>query len=141
MMGQDNVIVCIEDNLAHARLIGRHLLHCRPELHVVHLAGGEEAMQFLAESSLTTTVPKLILLDLRLPKIDGFEVLRQLKSSPVLNKVPVIVLSTSHSASDVRAAYRCGANSYLVKPLEFAAFQEMIDSLCHYWFDWNVEPA
>lgn len=140
-MTDQEILVHIEDNPAHADLIRRQLTRTRPELKIVHLADGDAALHYLMNELPHNVAPKLILLDLRLPKVDGIEVLRQLKEHPVLRRLPVVVLSTSSARKDLVDAYRHGANSYLVKPLEFEPFREMIEALCHFWLGWNTEPA
>lgn len=140
-MGKGGEVVHIEDNPAHADLVRRQLLRARPELNVVHLPDGDAALRYLLQRPEGTAAPRLILLDLRLPKVDGIEVLRQVKGDPGLCRLPVVVLSTSSSEKDLRESYRQGANSYLVKPLEFDLFREMIATLCAFWLDWNTEPV
>lgn len=140
-MMDEEILVHIEDNPAHADLVRRQLNRTRPELKIVHLADGDAALRYLMNRSPHDAAPKLILLDLRLPKVDGIEVLRQLKEHPELRRLPVVVLSTSSARKDLVEAYRHGANSYLVKPLEFEPFREMIKALCHFWIGWNTEPA
>ena len=140
-MTDEEILVHIEDNPAHADLIRRQLTRTRPGLKIVHLADGDAALHYLMHRLPQDAAPKLILLDLRLPKVDGIEVLRQLKEHPELRRLPVVVLSTSSARKDLVDAYRHGANSYLVKPLEFEPFREMIEALCHFWFGWNIKPA
>ena len=130
-------VLHVEDNPAHADLVRRQLTRGRSDIDLVQFPDGEAALRYLKSGAR----PKLVLLDLRLPKVDGLDVLRQLKDDPETSRIPVVVLSTSSAADDMRAAYRNGANGYLIKPLEFEHFREMIASLCHFWLDWNVEPA
>lgn len=131
------LVLHVEDNAAHADLVKRQLSRDRPDVKLVQCLDGETALRYLSRG----TRPALVLLDLRLPKIDGLEVLRQVKDSPELCRLPVVVLSTSCASTDMLSAYRNGANGYLIKPLEFNQFREMMVSLCHFWLDWNVEPA
>lgn len=137
---EEEVVVHVEDNPAHADLIKRQILRTRPETKIVQLTDGDAALRYLLRRPPEAAMPKLVLLDLRLPKVDGLEVLRRLKEDPVLHRLPVVVLSTSNAEKDLLEAYRHGANSYLVKPLEFEPFREMIASLCHFWLNWNSEP-
>lgn len=138
-MGEDKKILVlhVEDNPAHADLVRRQLTRGRSDVDLVQFLDGEAALRYLQSGAR----PKLVLLDLRLPKIDGLDVLRQLKDASETSQIPIVILSTSSAADDMRAAYRNGANGYLIKPLEFEQFREMIASLCHFWLDWNVEPA
>ena len=84
--------------------------------------------------------PEIILLDLRLPKVDGLEVLRQIKESPELKSIPVVVLTTSAAEADVARAYEHHANAYLVKPIEFAEFNDLLRDLGLFWLVWNKGP-
>ena len=84
--------------------------------------------------------PHIILLDLRLPKVDGLEVLRIVKTTDALLSIPVVVLTSSEAETDLAEAYDCHANSYLVKPVGFDEFAEMMDNLGLYWLNWNSYP-
>jgi len=109
---------------------------------VVHVEDGAAALDYLDRSERAEVPrPRLILLDLRLPKIDGLDVLRTIKTSPDLATIPVVVLTTSASAQDMARAYACNANSYLVKPEDFAAFDALIADLGQYWLDLNRSPG
>ena len=106
----------------------------------------EEALDYLFrrneyQQPETSPKPSLILLDLRLPKIDGLEVLRQIKESESLRMIPVVVLTTSKAEGDKTMAYDHHVNSYLVKPLDFDTFTDLMDTLGFYWLGWNVTPA
>ena len=85
-------------------------------------------------------VPILVLLDLRLPKVDGIEVLRQARNHPVWKQVPIVVLTTSRENTDIEAAYRLGVNSYIVKPVDFPAFAEVVKTIKVYWVLTNEPP-
>ena len=87
--------------------------------------------------SVPRMVPRLIILDLKLPKVDGLELLRRLKSNPYTRSVPVVVLSSSREKRDLRESYLLGANSFLVKPMDFDEFAEMIRVLGRYWLQFN----
>lgn len=82
--------------------------------------------------------PGLILLDLKMPGIDGFEVLRRIKADPILRRIPVVVLTSSLEEGDRALSYDCGANSYLVKPLNFEGFRAVVHSIEDYWLSLNV---
>ncbi|MEX0611962.1 MAG: response regulator, partial [Pirellulales bacterium] len=84
--------------------------------------------------------PDLILLDLKLPRMDGHQVLRTLKGDDRFKMIPVVILTTSESETDVCEAYRLHANSYLVKPVDFARFRQMIGAVTSYWGVWNRQP-
>jgi two-component system response regulator len=102
------------------------------------LRDGEEALQYLLSS--VAPVLKLILLDLKLPKVNGLEVLRAVKSDPVLKKIPVVVLSSSAQESDIRSSYQLGANSYIQKPVDFEDFRAAIQQVRAYWLALNKTP-
>jgi CheY-like chemotaxis protein len=85
-------------------------------------------------------MPNLILLDLRLPKVDGLEVLRVIKSDPKLTTIPVVILTTSAAETDMVKAYEHHANSFLVKPVDFTQFSKLMDILGYYWVAWNQYP-
>ena len=103
---------------------------------------GEEALQYIEKHQLPTDsqLPLLVLLDLRLPKIDGIEVLRQARKDPVWKQVPIIVLTTSRENKDIEAAYKLGVNSYIVKPVDFLAFAEVVKTIQVYWLLTNEPP-
>ena len=107
---------------------------------------GEEALDYLFrrgeyQDAARSPRPRLILLDLRLPRVDGLEVLAEIKSSPDLRAIPTVVLTTSESEHDVARACAHHANSYLVKPVEFARFEELIGSVESYWLTLNRQPG
>ena len=136
-------IVLVEDNPDHAELVLRSLRGHRIANRVVTLADGEVALDYLLRRGrfadpATSPRPHLILLDLRLPKVDGLEVLRTVKQTEGVRRIPVVVLTTSTSDRDVALASHHGANSYLVKPLDFADFTRLIDDLASYWLGWNL---
>ena len=103
---------------------------------------GEEALQYLAEhrSASDGGLPALVLLDLRLPKVDGIEVLRHARTDEVWRQVPVIVLTTSRETADVATAYRLGVNSYIVKPVDFLEFTDVVEAIRKYWLLLNEPP-
>ena len=103
---------------------------------------GEEALQFIAAHATAddATIPLLVLLDLRLPKVDGIEVLREARQHPVWKQVPFVVVTTSRENSDIRRAYELGVNSYVVKPVDFAAFANVVKQIKCYWLLTNEPP-
>ena len=145
MNGEPLVILHVEDNKDHADLVVRTLRKHRVanELHVVD--DGEKALDYLCrrgkfESPEKSPRPHVILLDLRLPKIDGLEVLRIIKTTEELSRIPVVVLTSSEAETDMAKAYDFHANSYLVKPIGFDGFTEMMEHLGFYWLSWNKYP-
>lgn len=139
------VVLLVEDNPAHAEIIIRLLQENRITQRIYHVSDGEAALDYLFRRGayadhLQYPVPHLVLLDLRLPKVDGLEVLRQIKSSERLCVLPVVVLSSSDAQADIAAAYRQDANSYLVKPLDYKKFVVLIETLVLYWLTLNRHP-
>ena len=103
---------------------------------------GEEALRYMTDHSTAADamLPTLVLLDLRLPKVDGIEVLRQARASEVWKRVPIVVLTTSREIQDLDDAYRLGVNSYIVKPVDFLDFVEVVNRLKLYWLLTNEPP-
>lgn len=130
----------VEDDYDHAELILRSLKKSRFANDVVHVDDGEKAMQYMrGEGEYTDrTIPDIVLLDLKLPKVDGHEVLRQIKDDPKTRQTIVVILTTSTAEHDREKAYIANANSYLVKPVDFLQFRQMIDSLNFYWAVLNM---
>ena len=114
------------------------------QIHVVR--DGAEALDFVfgrgsyADREVQNT-PKVILLDLKLPKVDGLDVLRQIKADPKTHDIPVVVLTSSREDTDIKEAYRLGVNSYIVKPVDFDQFAAAVKQLGLYWAVLNESPA
>lgn len=145
MTGNPSVILLVEDNPDHAEMIKRLFERHRVRNEIQHVTDGEMAMNYLLrrdrfENRLESPRPAVILLDLRLPKVDGLEILRQIKQDRELRQIPVVVLTTSDADVDVAKAYEYHANSYLVKPLDFLKFTEQMETLGLYWLAWNKCP-
>lgn len=131
-------ILYVEDNLDHAELVLRCLDRFGVRERVLHVEDGEQALAVLEDVKLKLAVrPRMILLDLRLPRVPGLDVLRQVKHTPELRDIPVVVFTTSASTRDVNDAYANYANSYLVKPDDFAALNELLAELSTYWLQRN----
>lgn len=141
----DAPILLVEDNPDHAELVKislemNHLIN-----RVIHLENGEEALNFMFKKGefkdrKAIDNPMLILLDLRMPKVDGLQVLKELKSHIETKHIPVVVLTTSSNETDLAEAYEYHANSYLVKPVDFEKFSKLINDLGFYWFALNEKP-
>ncbi len=137
-------VLLVEDNPNHAELVGFALDDQQVVNAVHHVSDGQEAIDYLfqrgdyAEPDKSPR-PHLILLDLRLPKVDGMEVLKEIKTShdQELRRIPIVVLTSSDAEKDTAAAYDYQANSYVVKPVDFAKFQRLISDLIYYWLVWN----
>jgi CheY-like chemotaxis protein len=139
------VILLVEDNRDHAELVIRNLERHRVASAIIHVEDGAEAMDYLQNRGKYADAqefqrPNLILLDLRLPKIDGLTVLQMVKDDEFLRSIPVVVLTSSHAEADVNSAYLRRANSYIVKPLDFQKFAQLMNDLGFYWLSWNVNP-
>jgi CheY-like chemotaxis protein len=145
MPGGEFTLLLVEDNPDHAELVLRHLEGCPVRHRVVHLADGEATLAYLTrrppfDDPAAAPAPDLILLDLRLPKVDGLDVLRAVKASPDLRAIPVVVLTSSAAEADVVRAYAAHANSYLVKPGDADRLEQMLGDLDRYWIGWNRPP-
>jgi len=139
---QPYTILLVEDEPAHAEIVRRSFETIGIANMLQHVSDGEAALDYLYRNNefsdpATSPRPGLILLDLRLPKVDGQELLKTIKSDPGLNSIPVVVLTTSASEADIAMAYSNNANSYLVKPVDFTKFSEMLETLGTYWMSWN----
>jgi CheY-like chemotaxis protein len=138
-------ILLVEDNRMDVELTLDAFKEARM-LNTIHVTStGQEALDYLFGRARYTDranypLPNLILLDLKLPGIDGFEVLRQIKSTPILKRLPVIILTSSKEEGDLALTYDIGANSYIVKPVSFGGFLGVIQQIEGYWFSLNVAP-
>jgi CheY-like chemotaxis protein len=138
-------ILLVEDNPAHAALVIRSLQRDRSDHNLIAVDDGDAALDYLRGRGAyadhdAAHKPLLVLLDLRLPRRDGLEVLAEIKNDPKLEDVPVVVLTTSGADADVRRAYQLGANSYLVKPTAFARLGDLLTDVSTYWLKWNRVP-
>lgn len=137
------LILLVEDNEDHAELIMRTLADHPIAHRLLHLSDGQQALDYLARQGQyadpsSSPRPQVVFLDLRLPKVEGLEVLRQLKESSELRDIPVVVLTTSAAERDVSRAYEHHVNSYVVKPADFDKFNKLMEDLGFYWLQWNV---
>ena len=139
-------ILLIEDNPFEAELAIRSLKKYNFANNLHHIDDGADALDFIFargkyESATHASQPKLILLDIKLPKVDGIEILRQLKANEKTKKIPVVILTSSKENQDVVACYELGANSYIVKPVDFDSFSRAVAELGMYWMLLNNPPA
>jgi two-component system response regulator len=104
---------------------------------VIRLKDGEEAIHFFTNEKLQKLKPKLILLDLKMPKVDGLEVLKKIRSIDGVKELPVVMLTSSKEHKDIIESYNLGVNSYVVKPLSFSEFADTIASIGRYWININ----
>jgi CheY-like chemotaxis protein len=138
-------VLLIEDNAAHAMLILRSFKDFGLANGIHWVKDGEAALDYLFQRGDDEAVREckslsLVILDLRLPKLDGHEVLQKIKNSDKFKMIPVVVLTTSLNREDIRKAYANNVNSYLVKPMDFDALQQMIEEMGYYWLQWNKSP-
>ena len=139
-------ILLVEDSPDDVELTLRALRKSNVTNHIEVARDGAEALEFIfatgahADRDISNT-PKVILLDLKLPKVEGLEVLRRIKSDPRTKKLPVVVLTSSREARDVADAYALGVNSYIVKPVDFERFADAVRDLGLYWLLLNEPPA
>jgi two-component system response regulator len=131
-------ILLVEDNPDDAELTIRVLKKHNLANNLVHLHDGEEALKFLFENDMN--IPKIILLDLKMPKVDGIEVLRKIKADDMRKIIPVIVLTSSKEDRDIIESYKLGVNAYVVKPVEFDKFMEAVAQLGLFWLLLNQSP-
>jgi len=124
-------ILLVEDNPNDAEMTMRALRRHNLVNRVQWVKDGAEALERLAASE--GQKPKLVLLDLKMPKVDGIEVLRRMKADPALRAIPVVIMTSSNEERDVAESYRLGANSYIVKPVGFEDFLETVAKIGLYW--------
>jgi CheY-like chemotaxis protein len=135
-------ILLVEDNPAHAELVIRSFKSHTIDSEIHHVINGEMALDYLFRRGEYVDhekypQPHVILLDIRMPKVNGLDVLKELKMSEKLRHIPVIILTTSDAEQDVAKAYQNYVNSYLVKPVEFDKFMKLMEELGLYWLNWN----
>jgi two-component system, response regulator len=138
-------ILLVEDSDEDAELTLRALSKHKLTNRLHRIADGAEALDFLTGTGSyagrdTANVPRVILLDLKLPKVDGLEILRRIREDATLKPVPVVVLTSSREDRDLEEAYRLGVNSYIVKPVEFDKFVKAVEQLGMYWALLNERP-
>ena len=140
------LVLLVEDNDDHAELVMRNFERLDFPCTIRHVRDGEAALDYIfrrgAYADLAgSPLPSLILLDLRLPRVDGLSVLKEIKSSDELRVIPVVVLTSSQSDNDICSAYRNHVNSFLVKPLDGACFSRLMQELGLYWLQRNIRPT
>lgn len=147
MTNDDNdvEILLVEDNMSDAELTIRALKKKNLTNSLIHLKNGAEALDFIFAQGKYTgrdpyKIPKVILLDLNMPKVNGIEVLTKIRADERTKNIPVVVLTSSKEDPDIKACYRLGVNSYIVKPVEFDKFFEAVADLGFYWLLLNQAP-
>jgi two-component system response regulator len=132
-------ILLVEDSMDDAGLAIRALKKHNLANHLLHLEDGEEAINFLF-SDPARQMPKLILLDLKMPKVGGIEVLERIKSDDQKKMIPVVILTSSKEDRDIAEAYKLGVNAYIVKPVDFNKFVDAVVELGLFWLVSNQSP-
>ncbi len=136
-------LLLVEDNHSHAELVKRTYSNHEMIHSIHHVSDGEEALDYLFQRNTFTHLPlghqpDVIILDLRLPKIDGLSVLKEIKESDSLRNIPVVILTSSEAEKDIAVSCQYRANNYLVKPMDFSQFTQLNDVLGFYWLGRNV---
>ena len=144
--GRDPVILVAEDDLAHQELTRRAFKAAHFQSKLIFVENGEQALNYLKHENdfsepQDAPVPDLILLDLNMPKVDGWEVLEELRKDPRLKKLAVVVLSTSNAERDIESSYALGCNSFVTKPNGLEEFKEQLATLIKYWFNVASLPS
>jgi two-component system response regulator len=138
-------IVLVEDNLDDAELSIRALNKNRIANSLIHLKDGQDALDYIFcqgvyENRNIMDIPKVILLDIKMPKVDGIEVLKRIKADPGTKMIPVVLLTSSKEEKDILESYQLGVNSYIVKPVNFDSFVKAVSDLGLYWLLLNQLP-
>jgi two-component system response regulator len=144
MMSQVEVLL-VEDNIHDAEMTIRSLKKVNLANNLVHVKDGEEALEFIfAQGKFAgrdlVNAPKLILLDIKMPKVDGIEVLRRIKADEATRTIPVVIMTSSKEELDIVSSYELGVNSYVVKPVDFEGFARAVSQLGLYWLITNQPP-
>jgi len=138
-------LLLVEDNIHDAEMTIRALRKVNLSNNMVHVKDGEEALDFIFGRGKfagreAANQPKVILLDIKMPKVDGIEVLRQLKSHDICKTIPVVIMTSSKEEQDLIRSYELGVNSYVVKPVDFEGFAKAVSELGMYWLLTNQLP-
>ncbi len=139
-------ILLAEDEPSDADLCMRALRRKNVASHIVWVKDGAEALDFLFArgpyvSRAGTDRPRLLLLDIKMPLVDGFEVLRQVRADERLATMPVVIMTSSNEERDIAEGYHLGVNSYVTKPVDFASFQQAVEDVGMYWLALNKAPG
>jgi len=146
MENKEIEILLVEDNINDAELTIRALKKNNLTNKIIHLKDGAEALDYIFGTGAyagrnTAQKPRVILLDLKMPKVNGIEVLRALKADAHTKSIPVVVLTSSNEDPDVKTCYELGVNSYIVKPVGFESFTKAVSELGLYWVLLNQPPV
>jgi two-component system response regulator len=146
MMHTEFEILLVEDTRSDAEMIIRAIRKGKITNSILRLQDGKEALDFIFGTGEYTgrdihQKPKVILLDLKMPKVNGIQVLQQLKANDLTKQIPIVVLTSSKENPDVEQCYALGVNSFIVKPVEFEDFMNVVSSLGVYWINHNQAPS
>jgi two-component system, response regulator len=138
-------VLLVEDNIHDAEMTIRSLKKVNLANNLVHVKDGEEALEFIfAKGKFAgrdlVNAPKVILLDIKMPKVDGIEVLRRIKADEATRCIPVVIMTSSKEELDIVSSYELGVNSYVVKPVDFEGFAKAVSELGLYWLITNQPP-
>jgi two-component system response regulator len=144
MISQVEVLL-VEDNIHDAEMTIRSLKKVNLANNLVHVRDGEEALEFIFGQGKFAgrdliNAPKVILLDIKMPKVDGIEVLRRLKADEATRCIPIVIMTSSKEELDIVSSYELGVNSYVVKPVDFEGFAKAVSQLGLYWLITNQPP-
>lgn len=144
-MSRDTILL-VEDNPDEAELARRGFRRLNSDYYLEVVADGEEALEYLFSDGRyarrpVERNPALIILDIDLPRINGFEVLKKIRSDASYASTPVVMMSTSDERSDILKGYQLGVNSYLRKPVDFDSFADMLQEVSHYWLNTNIRSS
>jgi len=135
-----NKLLLVEDNPMDIDLTKRAFAINKLPVSIDVATDGEEALKFIPKWDAGAPLPRVILLDLKLPRVGGLEVLKTLKAHPVYQRIPVVVLTSSSEERDLQRAYEFGANSYIVKEIDFDKFLAIAAQIENYWCNLNILP-
>ncbi|MBL7859656.1 MAG: response regulator [Cyclobacteriaceae bacterium] len=134
-------ILLVDDSMEDAEMAIRALKKSNLANNLLHLEDGEAALNyFYGEDKDQTNIPKIILLDLKMPKVDGIEVLRRLKGDEKFSRIPVVVMTSSKEEKDIVETYRLGVNAYIVKPVDVEKFIKAVTDVGFFWLVMNEVP-
>ena len=140
-MQVEKTILVADDDADDIFLLQRAFSKAHLSVNITYVRDGDEAIEFLQAATIApTSLPKLFFLDLKMPRVDGFEVLEWVRQQPGLKRLPILVLTSSDEPEDINRAYDLGANSYLVKPFGNEYLENIVDSLNAYWLNLNRDP-
>jgi two-component system response regulator len=140
-------VLFVEDNISDAELTIREMKKHNLANNLFHVKDGEEALDFIFATGKFAAIrdvsysPKVVLLDIQMPKVNGIEVLKKMKADPNTKSIPVVILTSSKESPDIEKCYGLGANSYIVKPVNFGGFAETIRNMGFYWLLLNQPPT